>query len=92
MTADNMFEPHVVELPDGRWMGAIRTHNEEMDPAFTVFITYSDDKGKTWSKPKGIGVDGSPPHLMVHSSGAVICSYSCRTDGKRCLLYTSRCV
>lgn len=84
VTAHNMYEPHVVELPDGRLMGAIRTHNEDLDPAFTVFITYSSDKGKTWTAPKGIGVDGSPPHLMVHSSGAVICSYSCRTDGIRC--------
>ncbi len=82
--AYNMFEPHIMELPDGRLMGAIRTHNEAMDPAFTVFITYSDDKGKTWSTPKGIGVDGSPPHLLLHSSGAIICSYSCRTNGIRC--------
>ena len=84
INAYNMFEPHVVELPDGRLMGAIRTHNEEMNPAFTVFITYSHDKGRTWSAPVGTGVDGSPPHLMVHSSGAVVCSYSCRTNGSRC--------
>ncbi|MBQ8474186.1 MAG: exo-alpha-sialidase [Clostridia bacterium] len=84
ITAVNTFEPHVVELPNGRLLGAIRTHCDELDPSFTVFTTYSDDRGKTWSKPVGIGVDGSPPHLMVHSSGAVICSYSCRTDGIRC--------
>ncbi len=84
VNAYNMFEPHVVELPGGRLLGAIRTHNEEMDPGFTVFVTYADDKGKTWSKPVGTGVDGSPPHLMVHSSGAVVCSYSCRTNGSRC--------
>ncbi len=84
ITSTHTFEPHVVELPGGRLLGAIRTHSVEMDPEFTVFITYSDDKGKTWSAPKGIGVDGSPPHLTVHSSGAVICSYSCRTEGIRC--------
>ncbi len=84
ITSTHTFEPHVVELPSGRLLGAIRTHSVEMDPEFTVFTTYSDDKGKTWSPPKGIGVDGSPPHLMVHSSGAVICSYSCRTEGVRC--------
>ena len=84
VTPINMYEPHVVELPNGRLLGAIRTHSVDIDPQFTVFTTYSDDKGKTWSKPMGIGVDGSPPHLLVHSSGAVICSYSCRTDGERC--------
>ena len=28
VNAYNMFEPHVVELPGGRLLGAIRTHNE----------------------------------------------------------------
>ncbi|MBR4071912.1 MAG: exo-alpha-sialidase, partial [Clostridia bacterium] len=75
-----MHEPHAIELPNGRLLGAIRVHNAEF---FTTFITFSDDKGKTWSTPKRIGeLDGAPPHLMVHSSGAVICSYSCRTYGK----------
>ena len=76
----DMHEPHAIELPNGRLLGAIRVHNAEF---FTTFITFSDDKGKTWSTPKRIGeLDGAPPHLMVHSSGAVICSYSCRTYGK----------
>jgi len=83
ITSINTYEPHVVELPNGRLLGAIRVHCEELDPYFTVFTTYSDDKGQTWSKPVCIGVDGSPPHLMVHSSGAVICSYSRRTNGIR---------
>ena len=83
ITSLNTYEPHVTELPGGRLLGAIRVHCEELDPFFTVFTTYSDDKGKTWSKPVCIGVDGSPPHLMVHSSGAVICSYSRRTNGIR---------
>ena len=75
---DNMHEPHMIELPSGRLLGAIRIHERKSQPDFTVYTTYSDDKGKTWSKPVCIGVDGAPPHLMVHSSGAVICSYSRR--------------
>lgn len=78
ITNENMHEPHMIELPNGRLLGAIRIHGRSEDPDFTVYTTYSDDKGKTWSKPVCIGVDGSPPHLMVHSSGAVICSYSRR--------------
>lgn len=85
---DNMHEPHVVELPNGRLLGAIRVHAREGKTApgelYAIYTTYSDDKGKTWSTPKEIpGVDGLPPHLMVHSSGAVICSYVCRTSGHR---------
>lgn len=83
ITSINTYEPHVVELPSGRLLGAIRVHCNDLDPFFTVFTTYSDDKGMSWSRPVCIGVDGSPPHLMVHSSGAVICSYSRRTNGIR---------
>ncbi|MDD6094503.1 MAG: sialidase family protein, partial [Clostridia bacterium] len=81
ITAEIMYEPHVIELPGGRLLGAIRVHNrpEGMTPRDTIYTTYSDDKGKTWSVPVCIGVDGLPPHLLVHSSGAVICSYACRT-------------
>lgn len=83
ITAEIMYEPHVVELPNGRLLGAIRVHNRpaHMSPMNTVYTTFSDDRGKTWSVPVSIQVDGVPPHLLVHSSGAIICSYACRTDG-----------
>ncbi len=77
---DMMHEPHVVQLPSGRLLGAIRVHCRPVEPSFTVYTTFSDDGGFTWSMPVCIGVDGSPPHLMVHSSGAVICSYSRRGE------------
>lgn len=83
ITNDNMHEPHVIELPSGRLLGAIRVHGRSVSPESTVYTTYSDDKGKTWSEPVCMGVDGLPPQLMVHSSGAVICSYCCRTAGHR---------
>jgi len=79
-TTDFFHEPHVVELPNGRLLGAIRVHCRPVEPSFTVYTTFSDDGGITWSMPECIGVDGSPPHLLVHSSGAVICSYSRRGD------------
>lgn len=73
-------EPHVVELPNGRLLGAIRVHGRPEAPSETCYVTFSDDCGKTWSVPKFIGIAGLPPHLLVHSSGAVILSYACR-DG-----------
>lgn len=85
ITNENMHEPHIVELPGGRLLGAIRIHARNNDGSdLTVYTTYSDDKGKTWSKPVCIGCDGAPPHLLVHSSGAVICSYSCRRKDQWC--------
>lgn len=80
---DMMHEPHVVQLPSGRLLGAIRVHNRPVEPSFTVYTTVSDDGGYTWSMPECTGVDGSPPHLMVHSSGAVILSYGCRNGNKK---------
>ena len=81
-TIEQMHEPHVIELPNGRLLGAIRVHGRPNDPPHTVYTTFSDDHGKTWSTPVSIDTDGMPPHLMVHSSGAVLCAYGCRTEGK----------
>lgn len=41
-------------------------------------LTRSHDGGKTWSMPEQMDVQGSPPHLMVHSSGAVIMTFGRR--------------
>ena len=68
-------EPHVAQLPNGRLLGAIRVHNRKEAPGESCYITYSDDEGKTWSMPKFIGIAGLPPHVLVHSSGAVVLSY-----------------
>ena len=78
LTPDHLHEPHVIQLPNGRLLGAIRCHCRPVQPDFTVYTTFSDDGGYTWSMPQCLEVNGSPPHLMLHSSGAVICSYSRR--------------
>lgn len=69
-------EPHVMELPDGRLLGSFRVENRE--PTFSVAIAVSEDGGVTWSEPVCTDVSGSPPHLMMHSSGAIVCSYGRR--------------
>lgn len=79
---ENMYEPHIAELPNGRLLGALRVGREAI-PHETVYTVFSDDKGKTWSAPASLETDGIPPHICVHSSGAVILSYACRTNGKR---------
>ena len=71
-------EPHVVELPNGRLFGAIRSGCNGGHEACCT--TYSDDEGVTWSEPKFVGVYGIPPHLFVHSSGALIMSYCNREN------------
>lgn len=69
-------EPHVMELPDGRLLGAFRIEGRE--PSFSIGTAISEDGGISWSDVVCTDVSGSPPHLMLHSSGALICSYGRR--------------
>ena len=74
-------EPHVAELPSGKLIGLIRYENrsEHADYVhFSLFQTESDDGGRTWTQAKYLDVYGSPPHLIRHSSGALVCVYSYR--------------
>ena len=85
---DNFHEPHVAELPGGRLIGMIRAQGPEVAHGFTMYETHSDDGGRTWSPMVSLGVSGSPPHLLLHSSGAVICSFGRREEpfGERALV------
>lgn len=71
-------EPDVAELPDGTLIGAIRAQGEEIRCEFTIFTCFSYDRGKTWTAPAPLGFSGSPPHLLLHSSGKLILSYARR--------------
>ncbi|MBQ8741848.1 MAG: exo-alpha-sialidase [Clostridia bacterium] len=79
-TGESMHEPHVVELSNGSLLGAIRWHTDNPDYALSlsILLSYSNDGGYTWTKPQPTGIQGIPPHLMRHSSGAVILSYADR--------------
>ena len=68
-------EPHVLELPNGNLLAAFRIEGEK---PFTVGLCLSEDGGKTWGEVYPTGISGSPPHLMMHSSGALICSFGRR--------------
>lgn len=85
-------EPHCIQLTGGRLLGAIRVHGEDY---FSVYLTRSEDNGKTWTVPQPLipngstkKVCGSPPHLLLHSTGAVICSIGRRENpwGERVLI------
>lgn len=97
----NYHEPHAVELPDGRLLGLIRIENAGQSDVtraglvnFSMMQTASDDGGVTWSTPQAVRdaqgqpFHGSPPQLIRHSSGALICVYSFRQQpyGQRAML------
>ena len=70
-------EPDLLELPDGRLLCHIRGENDDV---FTVFQSYSDDQGKTWSEPEMLldETGGAPPHLLMLKSGVIISAYGRR--------------
>ena len=81
-------EPHAVVLPDGKIITHIRMQCKN-DDFFTVYQAESSDGGKSFTVPHPIGLaHGSPPHLLLHSSGVLISSYGYRREpfGQRVML------
>jgi len=81
----NYNEPHVVELRSGRLVAAFRMQDRPGQtlaaagiPSFSISQSESDDGGANWSVPRWLGFKGSPPHLLRHSSGALVMSYGFR--------------
>jgi hypothetical protein len=83
----NYHEPHVIELPSGRLLGAIRVQDGggvdlERDAGvrggMSIMMTDSDDGGLTWSAPRPLNFHGGPPHLLRHSSGVLVLTYGYR--------------
>lgn len=72
---ETLCEPHIIQLPDGRLLGAVRVEGRT---PYTIATAYSVDDGKTWSDLVCTHVSGAPPHLMRHSSGALICTFGRR--------------
>ncbi|NLZ56270.1 MAG: exo-alpha-sialidase [Clostridiaceae bacterium] len=78
---DNFYEPHAIELADGRLLAVLRYEErpglENNYPRLCLFTSCSEDGGRTWSTaqylPQAIG---APGHLTYHSSGALLCSYN----------------
>ena len=75
-------DPCIVELPNNRLFATVHAHagstNEDGKVVYhghTLYTTYSDDYGKTWSDWRCLHVSGAPGHLLLHSTGALICTY-----------------
>lgn len=75
---NQLHELHAVELENGRIVVAIRAHGNATKYDLGVMRCFSDDGGRTWSLPEPLDVCGSPPHLLLHSSGALVMTYGRR--------------
>lgn len=81
-------EPYILELKE-KLVAFIRVQRG----LFATFMTQSYDQGKTWSNPVRINKHGSPPHALLHSSGAVILTYGYREKpfGQRAMISYDNC-
>lgn len=69
-------ELHAVEMPDRRIIVHIRNHNS--NNTNETLQCESTDGGRTWTKPRSIGVWGLPSHLLRLSDGRVLMTYGYR--------------
>lgn len=76
VTNGQFHEPHVIELNDGALLCLIRYHYPNGD--LGIYKSVSRDGGRTWSTPEDMDIHGSPPHLLRHSSGAIVLTYGWR--------------
>ena len=72
----NYHELHAVEMPDRRIVVHIRNHNPAH--AQEILQCESPDGGRSWTKPRSIGVWGLPSHLLGLSDGRVLMTYGYR--------------
>ena len=66
-------EPHAAVLPDGTFVTAIRVPSDGY-----MRISFSKDRGKTWSEPVKTPVRGFPQHLLVLKDGRLLATYGYR--------------
>jgi hypothetical protein len=72
-------EPGIVRTKTGRIVAGLRNHG----PDHAIWITYSDDDGKTWSPVKETDMIGHPADLIQLSDGRLMASYGVRTEHAR---------
>ena len=63
-TDHDLCEPSVAELPDGRLVLIARPEGD---------ICWSEDKGRTWTKPVSFGMRLFAPSLCVTNDGTLLC-------------------
>ncbi len=67
-------EPSLLRTKSGRILAAMRNSG----PAQAVWLSHSDDDGKTWSEAKPSPMVGHPANLIQLQDGRILCSYGYR--------------
>ncbi len=72
-------EPGIVRTKTGRIVAGLRNHG----PENAIWVTYSDDDGKSWAPVKKTEMIGHPVDLLQLSDGRLMASYGVRTQHAR---------
>ena len=72
MPKAKLHEPYAIQLADGAILAAVR-----YEAPFSTFFATSADGGKTWTQHEQ-SILGAPPHMLLHSSGKIICTVTRR--------------
>ncbi len=67
-------EPGIVRTWTGRLVVALRNHQ----PEHHIWVTHSDDDGKTWAAPRKTALRGHPVDLIQLADGRLLASYGVR--------------
>jgi hypothetical protein len=73
-------EPHAIQMANGDILAAVRDQSATPPTMKTLrlYTMISHDLGKTWEEVKFLDVHGAPAHMLQHSSGAIVLTYSRR--------------
>jgi sialidase-1 len=78
-TLGGFVEPGLVRTKSGRIVAGLRNHG----PDNAIWVTYSDDDGKSWVPVKKTEMIGHPVDLIQLSDGRLMASYGVRTQHAR---------
>lgn len=67
-------EPGILRTKSGRIISALRNHSDEN----SIWVTYSDDGGKTWESVQKTEMIGHPVDLIELSDGRIMATYGVR--------------
>ena len=67
-------EPGIVRTKTGRIVTALRNHGTD----HPIYVTYSDDDGKTWAPVKRTAMIGHPVDLIQLADGRILATYGIR--------------
>jgi hypothetical protein len=74
-------ESHMAELPSGRIVMMLRSTASPYDDECernVLWLTYSDDAGRSWAEARPTPLWGFPPHLCLLSDSRLLCTYGYR--------------